>query len=454
MVTDPVERIREFTHETPLALDLPATLARLVALPPAAAAPYLTLCLDWRPEGTEPGRIERPQPKRSQRRARGDESVPRRPAWQEMRRELAVMVEQHGPRGAGFDSLSRAVARIEAYLEDELDPAAQGVVIVAGGDADVFEPVPLDAAVATSFTVGPIPSLRGLIQAAEDAPPYAVLVADQRDAVLWLMDHRTWERAVHLEADGYPRKQQQGGWSQKRYQARADERVEHFAKTIAEETRKEIAAGEPGIPYLIIAAEEPMSSALDTAFHQTVTERVIGRISVSPEDGITQIAARAAPLVERQERQREMAAVQAARDGAGEGTGGVTGIEETLTALQSGQVMTLVMNDDFSRAGWADYTLPVYGVDDVPREHPAGGDAADMVPTALEDEVVRLALQTDADVELVQSAVPVGGEELEQIPDATEPMPRAAAARALDELGGIAATLRFALDAEQPVAEM
>src|SRR5918995_100443 len=73
MATDPVQQIRELEHDTPLAIDLSATLARLAALPPSTEAPYLTVSLDWRPEGSAPGRFPPPEPKRSQRRAPREE---------------------------------------------------------------------------------------------------------------------------------------------------------------------------------------------------------------------------------------------------------------------------------------------------------------------------------------------------------------------------------------------
>jgi hypothetical protein len=57
-------------------------------------------------------------------------------------------------------------------------------------------------------------------------------------------------------------------------------------------------------------------------------------------------------------------------------------------------------------------------------------------------------------VQLVRSAVPVGVEDQEQIPDADDPTPRSEAAHALDELGGIGAVLRYALDEGQPTAEL
>ena len=57
--------------------------------------------------------------------------------------------------------------------------------------------------------------------------------------------------------------------------------------------------------------------------------------------------------------------------------------------------MTLVMNDDFAMDGWADYTLPLYGVGEVPAGHPVEANVANIVPTALADVLVRLALRAD-----------------------------------------------------------
>ncbi|MEA2528094.1 MAG: peptide chain release factor subunit 1 [Thermomicrobiales bacterium] len=431
MAVDPVQRIREQEHETPLALNLPETLARLAALPPSVEAPYLTASLDWRPLGNAPG------------------LRPTRRQFDELAEEVRG---RFGPRGTAFDSVSADLDRITTYLDDELDPAAQGVVIVACSHQGVFEPIPLDVPVASDLTTGPTPSLRQLARVVEDYPSYAVIVADQREAFLWVLERRTWQRSVEVSGTDYPRKQMQGGWSQRRYQNRADERIEAFARTVAEETRR--AFDEQQIDYLIIGADEIMATNLLDMLHQTVKDKVIGTVSLAITASEQDVLAATEPLVEQAERQRELEAVQQVRDGVGAGGKGVAGPEETLTALQTGQVMTLVMDDDFTSPGWADYTMPLYGVGEVPAEHPAGGDAASLVPVALEDELVRLAIQIGADIEVVQSAVPVGAEEQERIPDADEAPPRAQAALELDALGGVGGVLRYALDAGQPTADL
>jgi peptide subunit release factor 1 (eRF1) len=149
-----------------------------------------------------------------------------------------------------------------------------------------------------------------------------------------------------------------------------------------------------------------------------------------------------------------MNAVQTVEDNLGTGENAVSGVEDVLTALQTGQVMTLVMTDDFDASGWADYTLPVFGTGKLPTTHPAGGETDSIVAVSLSNELVRLAVQFDAEIEIVHSTAPVDVADDGSIPQAGQDKPRAAAARALDDLGGVAAILRFPLAIDQTTAEM
>ena len=430
MATDPVQQIREQRHETPIVDDLAGTLSRLAALPPSIAAPYLTLSLDWQPEGGNPAK---------------------RVGRQFVDQNADEFLAGFAPHLPPHESLAADLERVRSYL-DQVDPAVQGLVIVACAANDVFEPVPLGLPMPNRLITGPTPALRMLAQAAEDEPTYAVLLADQREATLSLITQAIRELSVEVEATGFPRKQMQGGWSQRRYQQRADERVEAFARTVAEETQR--ALDEAGVTMLVLAGAEQITTVLNSALHQTIQERVIGSVRLDVDANVRDIVAATLPLAEQAERQREVAAVAAVREGAGPGGKATAGAVETLTALQAGQVMTLVMNDDFSAPGWADYTLPVYGAGELPPEHPAGGDPAAIVPVALEEELIRLALLSGAEIEIVRTAVAVAVEEQIRTPDADAPRPRTDAARELDALGGVGAVLRYVLEADQSTAEL
>jgi peptide subunit release factor 1 (eRF1) len=429
MATDPVEQIERHRFATAFEVDLTGTLKRLANLPPSTVAPYLTVCLDWRPEGTNPSR-------RLASRFFTDRTD-----------DLLGNLKAHTPP---YETLSGAIPRIREYLDAELNAGAHGVVIVAGGEDQVFEPVPLGISVPNKITTGPTPALSSLARVAEEQKVYAILVANQKEAVLTVVNQERPSAELDVEGTDYPRKQQQGGWSQKRYQARADERVAAFARVVAEETRKTLDRSD--ISMLVVSGDEVIMPELSDSFHQTVQERTIGTIKVDPGADEVDVIAAAARVVERTERQRELEMVRAVRDGVGAGGRGVAGAEDVLTALQAGQVMALVMNDDFTATGWADFSMPIAGAGAPPKEHPAGGDVQQIVEIAVDEEMVRLAVQEDAEIEIVQTRLPVPGS-ADEVPQQGEQQ-RTEAALLLDTMGGVGAVLRFALDAGQSTAEL
>lgn len=444
MATDPTRSVKHIEHDTELTANVDRRLRRLASLPPSTDIPYLTVSVDWRIEGTNPGRSPQPDPDGEM----DDTPSSRRPSRRILDQQMSAMIDDHGPRGPVFNSLSADAERIGQYLDSELDPSANGVFIVACAAQGVFEPIALGIPLPTRLSRGPTPALGEFVRVVDDHPPYAVLLADQHNATLSFITLATMEQSVSLESSGYPRKQQQGGWSQRRYQARADERVDAFARDIAEETRK--ALDELDVGMLIVAGDEVITSALNAAFHQTVTARIVATLRMDIRTSEHDLLIETMPVAEQAERDREAAEVSRLLDAIGAAGHGAGGADDTLTALQAGQVDTLIMNDDFTGSGWADFSLPIYGVGEIPAQHPLGGDKGAIVPIALEDELVRLALQTDARVEVVHSSVPVKDAEVRDLPEAHGKQPRTKAAVSLDQHGGVGAILRFVMDEDTP----
>jgi len=445
VATDPVRSIRATEQDAPLVPDLRAALSRLAALQPSPTGSYLTVSFDWSIDGSEPGRLPAPAPKRSQERAmRGETGAPRRPGWQQMQRELQTLVESHGPRGETYDALSADLARVTEFVENELDVSVNGAFIVADGQQGIFEAIPLDVAPTPSLVLESIPALRPLVHASEDYPTFAVVNANQQEANVWVIERLGWSENVQVESDGYPRHQRSGGLNAQRYQNRADERVEAFARTVADQVNRLFLESNTPPDYLIISDEEPMSTAISEHLHKEVAPKVLAKVVLGKDPLPTEIAAIVAPMIEAAERQEETDAVQKVADNVGAQTLGIAGAVDTLRALANGQVQTLVMNDDFTANGWADYTLPLFGLGDIPAEHPAGGDAANLRVTKLEDEAVRLALLNGGTVELIQTTEPLNADS--DVPRAGGEIPRSSAATALDGLGGIGAVLRYDME--------
>lgn len=452
MATDPTQSIRHTREATPLATNVHQVLQRLATIAPSPVQPILTVMLDWRPEGTNPGGTQpddgEPDLKRSQRRnapQSAQESV-RRPARLVLERELKRLIDEHGPRGDTFDTLNADAERISTYLDGELDPGAHGVVIVACSARNIFEAVPLALPVPTRIALGPLPALSGLARVEDDYPTYAVLLADQHTATLSYVTHATAHGSIELKSSDYPRRQMQGGWSQRRFQARAGERVDAFARDIASETQR--AMDDLGIEMLIVAGDEVITSPLDASFHQTVKDRVIATMRLDIQTSDSDLLEATLPVAEAAERERESDLVQRLRDAIGHGEYGASGVRDVLAALQAGQVDTLVMVDDFEAAGWADFGFPAYGAGDPPKSHPLGGNSADIVPVDIRETLVFLALTTDANFNVIHSAAPVPERVAESDIERESVEPRLPAAVSLDEIGGVGAILRFSMDGD------
>lgn len=428
--TRPIKRLRVTQDDSGLLLDPREAARELAALPPAEygdpdnASPYLTVYLDWQTIGSDPSR---------------------RPGRRQFESDAKQVLAEYAPRSAAADSLSVDIARIGRYLNGEriernvehstLPASAQGIVIVARAADGVFTALPLGVPVETRVIAEPIPALAELVRVGEDYEPYAVLLADQQEATLTFIAQRRSQRTISAQGANYPFKRNAGG-NQRRYRARAGERLDQFARSVAAGVRQELDTW--GAHVLIVAGDEVITSALKQFFADSVLDCVVGMmrngITASPQD----LIAKSWPIAQQAEREREQAVVERIAQTIASGGPAVSGSIAVLKELQSRRVRELALLDDFSEMGWADYTARLVGAGEPPREHPTGGSRSSVVPVRLGDELVRRAVLSDAEIEIVQSGA--SGEMSQSAPDAGR---RTEMARQLDDFGGVAAMLRY-----------
>lgn len=438
MATDPVRHIRKkhLGHAFNLALD--GVIAQVAALPPALETPYLTVTADWSPEGSNPARIVN-EPLKASQRGRVDpraETSPNRPARIELKSLSEELLAGYEARSVARESVEADLERIANALENELPESANGAVIVANHGAAVFILIPLGIPVETTLTAGAVPAIRTLVRLAEDNEPFGVLVSDQHESTLtFFVQHYPLDQ-VAVTANGWPRKQAAGALNQRRYQQRADERMDAKARVVADEVRSALA--ESGVEKLIVSGSSAMTSSLDAAWHDDVRHAILDWIQVAPDASELDLAAQAFPIVTAAERDAELAAVVELEDAIGQQTLGRAGAEAVAVTLARGQVELLVINDDFREEGWVDPEFAIAGVGAHPAEHPAGGDPNAMFDVELGDEFIRMALNQSARVEVVHSR-PLEAPSLDG--DGAES--RSEAAARLDALGGVGVVLRY-----------
>jgi hypothetical protein len=418
-------------HDTNLAENLPGIIERLANMPPSVEAPYLTAYIDWQPDGYSPGR-------RAGMRVYTDAIEP--------------FLAHHEPHTPARESLEADVTRVTAYLEGEAPDEAQGIMAVACNATGVFETFPLGVRVPTELSHGPTPALRTLLRALNNAPSFAVVQLDQREANIFVVRQGRPAATLDIDSTDSTREDRSTSGKETTIALRAEGQDEAFVREVGDKLRIVLDRG--NVEGYVVLGDETVLPLMEREFPKALLERCLGTANGDMREIPEQAIERAMPIVLAHEREREAAAVQQARDLSKAGGPGVTGLDDTLTALQSGQVETLILTDDFNALGWADYTFPVYGTGMPHSQHPAGGDPRNMTPVSMPDELVRLAVQSSAAVETVRSDVPVTAEEEDRIPDAHADgeMPRSDAARMLDGLGGVAAILRFALAEDQQTA--
>jgi protein required for attachment to host cells len=432
MVPEHFERLTDTRPDVPQTTNLAEDLRELAQRAPDAERPYLTVTLDYQPDGGQPNF---------------------RPATRWLKEREQELAAEHGPRGPLYDAVTEGMRALHEALDGLANEPPQGVIFVAQPAAGEFRTIPLAVPAPNSATVCPTPNLAPLARLTDAWEPFALLVADSKQA--FLHTFTLGSRAREVAMTNAKRDLQPGAVSNRMIEwkalSAAEQALENFAKAIAEETWRVM--NEDAIPQLIIAADDQLTSTLKDHLPKEVRDRFIGTMAADIRDTPAVLLQRALPVIEEAKRAREEDVVQRLTTAAlSPGGLGVFGVAETLAALQNGQVQDLVLADDFAARGWADDALGIVGAGEVPTEHPAGGDVNDLRPIDLVDAMIRLAIQTDARVTFVTTrnrAVTESPNEAEETHGE-----RDGAAQALQEHGGIGAILRFRLSDAQATAEV
>jgi peptide subunit release factor 1 (eRF1) len=325
-------------------------------------------------------------------------------------------------------SLDADTERIAAWLENELQPSANGVAIFACSAANLFEALQLTAPVAQHWLyIGDSPHLYPLARLESQHPRYAAVVADTNTARILVFS--TGEVVAEEQVQGTKtRRTSQGGWSQARFQRHIENFHMHHAKEIA--TALERVVAQEGITEIFIAGDDVIVPLLREQLPAPLAEKVVDHLKLdakAPVDDVLKATTEAiARLNERTDREK----VEAALDGYRSGGLGIVGPEDSLKALLNGQVDELLVSASVASleglaADRVDPALVATANDstlfDPAVEPAAAGEAASAKPDVvrLADELVTRARQTGARVTFIEDA------------------------HLLSEYGGVAALLRF-----------
>jgi hypothetical protein len=361
-----------------LALTLDDTITRLAHLPPSSN-PVISCFVNTRPDGR--GRSTHPV---------------------FLKKAFANRLRTFPERSAAHRHLIADRSRIVEYFEDELEPSTHSVAIYANDADGLFEALTFRTTFDENrLVVGPVPHVYPLVKLADQAPRYAVCVADVHQARIVVVGLGE----VLTESDFEPPqpidRTRVAGWAEVRYQARIEDHLQKYAREIADRLAGIVDRGE--VDYVILGGDGLMLGGLRKYLSRSVKEKVIDEEHIPIDESASDILKRTIALVRETEAADSKNLADTVVDRFRAGGLAVAGLEETVRALNREQVDRLLMAEGFDdQLGWRCAECRVLGHAPTPAACPFC-EAPLPEEIDLREAMVRRAERTGRRVEIVES---------------------------------------------------
>jgi len=247
--------------------------------------------------------------------------------------------KERSPERASFE---RDVERINTYLANELNRSANGLAIFASAGAhDFFDAVQLDVPVADHWLfIGAVPHVYPLARLVDQYPRYATVMLDTAHAQIFVFGLGTVEKRA--EVNGVKtRRSAMGGWSQARYQRRADNFHLHHVKEVVDTLDRIVR--HDNIQHIIVSGDDVAIPLLKEALPAHLTDKLVDVVKLDRRAVEHEIAQASLEALRQKDAETDQERVQQAIDAWRAGGLAVAGPEATLQALQMGQVEELLI---------------------------------------------------------------------------------------------------------------
>jgi peptide subunit release factor 1 (eRF1) len=334
-----------------------------------------------------------------------------------LRKAFAEHVKAFKENSAERASFERDIERVNQYLSDEVNRAANGAAIFASaGGGEFFEAIQLEAPVDEhAFFVGSVPHLYPLARLIDQYPRYASVLLDTHRARIFVFGLGAVEKREQLTSVK-TRRNSMGGWSQARYQRRADNIHLLHVKEVVETLDRIVRTD--NIKHVILAGDDVVVPLLREQMPKHLQEKILDVLKLEREAAEDEIIEATLEVMRHKDAETDAERVEELL-GAWQSNGlGVVGPEATLHALQLGQV------DELLIGGNAEQLRPVQKLPDdaapgAVKLETSAPNAADERQLKLADELVTRAQQTSARVRFIEDP------------------------KLLEQFGGVGALLRF-----------
>lgn len=269
----------------------------------------------------------------------------------DIEQELDSVLREARSRANGTPSVHSDLDRIEGFVKGGFERSrVRGLALFSCSSQGLFEVVPLPVRVRSRVVVNDQPAVAQLEAIAEESRRYGVLLVDRQRARMFVFELD--ELVEHTEQVGEPVRD---------YDTRGErERGDvdgHVDALTAQHVRQATALAwsvfqEQGFEHLCIGAPDDLAGDVTAALHPYLSERLVGRLAVTPRANLDAVQKAVVAIEEATERAREEALVRRLLDTVASGGRAVTGIGPVFAALNERRVEHLVVSHEYEAEGW------------------------------------------------------------------------------------------------------
>jgi peptide subunit release factor 1 (eRF1) len=240
------------------------------------------------------------------------------------------------------ESFEKDAERIRQFLDGEKQPSWQGLAIFASSGSELFETVPLETEFDDHWLfVGSVPHLYPLAKLIDSYPRYASVMLDTNRARIVVSSVGAPEREEEVKSDK-TRRTSKGGWSQARYQRRAEDMHLHHMKEVVDTLDKVVR--EEKINQIVVAADGNVLPKLKEQLPKHLAEMIVDTVTLQRHGAAGDaMLENTFDAIRAKDAETDAEKVQELMD-EWQGSGlGVAGPEATLRAFEMGQVEELII---------------------------------------------------------------------------------------------------------------
>jgi peptide subunit release factor 1 (eRF1) len=354
-------------------------LERLLAFEPASL-PVLSLYLDTRPDrhGRDPD------------------------VRAYLRREFKSLAGTWPAGSPERESFDHDAERILTYIDEKLDPAANGVAIFACSAAsDFFEAMQLTTPIEQNrIYIYNQPHLYHLARLNDEYPRYAVLVTDANSARIFVFGLGQTIDAEEVTGKKVHRVKV-GGWSQARYQRRVNNAHQQHAKEVID--RLEQIVREDNIRHIVLACDSAMTSVIQEQIPKPLAEMIVDVMKLDTKAPDREILEATLRKMREQKSKTDAEEVERLLQEYRAHGLAIVGPCETLEALANGQVDELLISAVLEQARPEREQVDAILAPEIP-DSAGSTDSDEPREASLPDLLVTKAGQTDAKVSFIEDA--------------------------------------------------